>query len=91
MSEAGDYNQSIREYDKAIEIAPYVAKFYGDRGVSTARIGQTEKALKYFDKAIELDPKNGNSYFNRAIARRKLGDWIGALSDITCGRKLPPF
>jgi len=51
-----DYQGSISDLTKAIELKPENAGYYNSRGVSKFRAGDKRGAISDFKQAIELDP-----------------------------------
>jgi DNA-binding response OmpR family regulator/Flp pilus assembly protein TadD len=69
----GNYPESIRFFDRAIEIDPSLAVAWHDRGVSLRELGKDELALKSIDKAVELEPDNEEFLFTRAELLKRIG------------------
>ena len=59
------YDESVRHFDKAIEIDPRFHLAWYNKGCSLMDQNAYEKALKHFDKALELSPR-----FQEAVARK---------------------
>lgn len=55
-------------YDRLIDIAPYNATGWCDRGIALAAMHQYEAALADLDRAIELDPTMDQAHVQRALA-----------------------
>ena len=51
--QSGDLEQSITDFNKAIELAPDFASAYFNRGSAYVDIGDLEQALTDYTKAIE--------------------------------------
>ena len=60
----GDFEQALREINKAIRLKPSVAKYYHRRSLILQSLGDTAHATRDHDKALELD---GNYAFVDAI------------------------
>lgn len=54
-------------YDRIIEIAPYNAYGWCDRGITQAAMHQDDEALADLDRAIELDPELDQAHVQRAL------------------------
>jgi TonB family protein len=52
------YDLSVKDYDKAIELAPKTAVAFLNRGVSFEKLGERDKALADYKKAADLEPSN---------------------------------
>ena len=74
--ELGQYQQSIEDYDKAIDLDPDDATYYINRGISYGDLGQQHRAIEDFDKAIELDPNHATPSASREMALRALDESI---------------
>jgi len=83
-----DYQAAIEHYTKAIEISPFVASHYYDRGIALYRKGDEKKAIEDFGKVIILDPRSSSAYVYRGLCRMKGGDYQGALNDYRKGLEL---
>lgn len=79
----GDYALAIDRYTRAIEVAPFVASHYFDRGLARYKTGNDEKAIEDFDKAIILDARRTSAYVYRGLCRMNRGEYPLALSDYT--------
>ncbi len=77
----GKYEQAISEFNIAINIAPYYAKPYNNRGLVYNVMGEYDRALADYNKAIELDPNYIMAYSNRGIFYRSLGKYKMAICD----------
>ncbi len=85
-----DYQATIEHYTKAIEMSPFVAPHYYDRGIALYRKGDEKKAIEDFDKVIILEPRSTSAYVYRGLCRMKGGDYQGALNDYRKGFELNP-
>jgi len=84
-----DYQQAIKDYDKAIELDPKYAAAYNNRGISYGLLGNHKQAIKDFDKAIELDPKAAH-FRGRAIPYLLLGNYQQTIKDCDKAIELDP-
>jgi tetratricopeptide (TPR) repeat protein len=87
-SKKGNYNEAIREYDKAIEVNPSYAIAYYNRSVAYTKTGQYDRAINDCDKVLQLDPKHANSYYNRGVSYWHLGSKSQAIEDLQAAAKL---
>jgi tetratricopeptide (TPR) repeat protein len=80
-----DYGGAIRDFDKAVELAPELAEVYVSRGKARGGLvkgpGDLAEVLKDYDKAIELRPDYAEAYYNRGVARQASGNFAGAIAD----------
>ncbi len=85
-----DYEEAIDHYTKAIELSPFVASHYYQRGLAWYRKGNKDKALEDFDKAIILDSRWSSAYIYRGLCEVKKGAYAKALSDYKRALQLNP-
>ncbi|MDR2428522.1 MAG: tetratricopeptide repeat protein [Candidatus Margulisbacteria bacterium] len=88
--EAGNYNGAIKEYTRAIQVAPQDKLGYFGRANAYIQIYLYQKALLDYNKAIELDPVNSLYYANRANAYYGLENYKATLVDYDRAVKLNP-
>lgn len=67
-----DYNGSIVDYSKAIEVDSNFSLAYYNRGISKYNLQNYNEAILDYDKAIELNPNYSDAYTNRGISKSKL-------------------
>lgn len=74
--DADHYDHAIREFQKAIQLAPDMAQAYDNLGLCYYRQNQNQLAIANYHKAIDLDQKSGHSdawpYLNLAVTERSL-------------------
>jgi tetratricopeptide (TPR) repeat protein len=85
-----DYEAAIEYYTWAIEMSPFVASHYYDRGIAWYKKGDEKKAIEDFDKVLILEPRSGSAYVYRGLCKVKGGDYQGALNDYRKGLELNP-
>lgn len=85
----GDYERSIEDYNRALEIHPDGPAILG-RGVSYAESGNSERAIKDFSRTIELAPNYHSGYSSRGAAYSDLGEFDRALEDFAVALELNP-
>jgi regulator of sirC expression with transglutaminase-like and TPR domain len=84
---ASQFDQSICDYNRAIELNPGFAEAYNNRGIAYVKSGQLSMAICDYDKSIELNPNFAEAYNNRANAYVKSGQFNQAVSDYTTAIK----
>ena len=87
---AGNYSQSIFEYNKAIELNPNNAESYHFRGVAYERQGNFSQAISDYTKSIELDSNNAQVYLNRSHAYSEQGDLPKVIADCIKALEIDP-
>jgi len=84
------YDISIENYNKLINLLPTSADLYSDRGLCYHMAGEYKSALIDFNKAVELEPENGYRYSSRAFVKDYYKDYKGALADYNKAIELDP-
>ncbi|MCL5036112.1 MAG: tetratricopeptide repeat protein [Chloroflexi bacterium] len=67
------YEESLRYYDKAIEINSKLAMAWNNKGASLGKMGKFGKAIECFDKAISINPEYAVAWHNKGYAMEKIG------------------
>ncbi|OPX63604.1 MULTISPECIES: response regulator [unclassified Methanoregula] len=83
----GNHPEAIRYFDQALEIDPYLAAAWHDRGVCLRELGRDEDALKSIDKACEIEPENEEFLFTRAELLKRIGILRGQKNAIAAAVK----
>ena len=55
----GEYEQAIRDLDRAVALDPNLAVAYYNRGLAYGSKGEYDRASRDLNKAVELDPSFG--------------------------------
>ncbi len=76
-----EYDQSIINFNKAIQLDATIAVAYRDRGLVYYFQGGYDTALADMGKAIEIDPKAAQSYLGRGLVFEKEGLYDKAIAD----------
>jgi len=84
------FDQSISDYSKAIQLNPNNAAAYNNRGAAWGNKGDQDKALADFNKAIQLNPNYAAAYNNRGAVWGRKGDQDKALADFNKAIQLNP-
>jgi tetratricopeptide (TPR) repeat protein len=87
--EVGDYQQAIKDFDRAIELDPKLAGAYWGRGKTYHEVGDYQQAIKDYDRAIALNPKLRGAYWSRGKTYQELGNQQQAKEDFKTAGKLP--
>ena len=88
--ELEDYEGSIEDFNKAIEIDPNIAFFYYARGSAKNKLYDYEGSIEDFNKAIEINSDLRDAYNYRGYAKNQLEDHYGAIEDYTKAIELDP-
>jgi tetratricopeptide (TPR) repeat protein len=81
--EAGNYQQALANYDKAIKLNPQYAEAYNNRGnLRYVHLKNPTGALADYDRSIALRPNSTLTYVNRGGLRAdEFNDIKGAIAD----------
>lgn len=77
-----DWDGSIAEFGRAIELDPKNAFAYIHRGWAKQRKDDLAGALADYNRALELDPKNAVAYYSRGVLRYDGHAFTEALVDL---------
>jgi stress-induced-phosphoprotein 1 len=87
---AGNFEQAIDFFTKAISIDPNDHVFYSNRSACYASLKDYEKALEDAEKCINLKPDWVRGYTRKALAEFYLDDFDSAIKTYEEGLKLDP-
>ena len=80
---AGNWEQALEYYNKAVVAAPPSALLYANRAIALEKLGHYRAAEKDCNLALESNPDSAKALKVRGKLRYKhLEDWHGALSDL---------
>jgi tetratricopeptide (TPR) repeat protein len=74
-------HKALDDCDTAVNLQPYNALVWSDRGWILVCMGQNQKAIADLDRAIKLDPPGAVSYARRGFAYGALGNYAQARAD----------
>ena len=87
--EKGEYQGSLADLDRAIQLNPNFANAYKSRGTLKERLQDTQGALADYNRAIQLDPSYAIAYAWRDIIKyTRLNDRAGAIADMQQAARL---
>ncbi|MEM9059921.1 MAG: tetratricopeptide repeat protein [Pseudomonadota bacterium] len=81
---------ALRDYGRAIELAPDHPAAWMNRGNAHAVLGDLLAALADHNKALELAPENASVWHNRGVTHEELGEHENALADYRKAIELDP-
>ncbi|HZX47681.1 MAG TPA: serine/threonine-protein kinase [Nitrospirota bacterium] len=90
LSRLGFYEQSLRCFEKAIEIDRSNAWIWSDYGVCYARIKKFRDAIKSFNEALTIDPNDAAAMANKALSLQELGFTVEAMTYAEAACKADP-
>ena len=79
LSRLGYYNDSISNYEKAIEIKPNSGTYWFNLGKALYRVGKLNRALESFENSTFFSPENTSAWNNRGVTLRHLNRFEEAL------------
>lgn len=68
----GDYRGAIEKYTRAIDAAPTIVAYYGNRAAASFMIGQHRDVITDCNRAIVFDPTFFKGYVRKAKAQLAL-------------------
>ena len=75
----GNYEEAIKNFDRAIDLNPNDASAYGNRGTAYGQKGDYEEAIADYTQAIGLNPNDATAHYNRGITYGQKGDYEEAI------------
>lgn len=73
LSEAGNHDQAIAAFQKALEMAPDEPVIFAAIAKAQYDMGQNDEALASYEKAIGFDAYNPDLFMNRGVVLNALG------------------
>jgi tetratricopeptide (TPR) repeat protein len=70
LSELGEFDQAVEEFEKLLEIEPNSAQVYTNIGCTFLDAGKPQQAIEQFKLAIKYKPDLAQAYYNLANALR---------------------
>lgn len=86
----GNFQKSIKAFEKAIEIAPNYSDPVHNLGVTYLEMGNLEKAEQQFKKALEMNPNLYQSYLQLAVIKYRKENYKQALDYLDTSLKIKP-
>lgn len=73
------FNESVKNYKKVLEVKPGEADLYNDLGLSLHYLGNSAEAIKYLDEGIKTNPYHQRIWLTKGfILAYGMGDLEGA-------------
>lgn len=70
--DSGQFEKSLQDFEKALELAPRFESFRSDRCVALALLGKAEEGLPDCDRAIDKGPPTAANFLNRGAVYLRL-------------------
>jgi len=83
-----DYAGAIEEFNRALQLTPYFAEAYFQRGLAYYDSGAILQAVADYTEVLKLNPQSLEAYYSRALARVALKNLPSALEDVECAIRL---
>lgn len=90
MSALGQWDAAEQSVNRALEIEPYLADAYHERGQIRLARRENEGAINDFTMAIHIEPEYEAAYLSRALAYEARRRYTEAEADLTRALKLNP-
>ncbi|MFI5330508.1 MAG: tetratricopeptide repeat protein [Desulfobaccales bacterium] len=87
-SQAGRYDQALKDFNDALKLKPNDALLITYRGVVYYAKGQNDLAMKDFNRAIEIDPKGGKAYYQRGMIYANQEKYAQAVPELKKAKSL---
>lgn len=87
---AGDAEQAIRGYTRAVRKDPGLANGYFNRAIDYAGAGQYTRAVQDCEAVVRLDPEDAQAHNNLGVALAALGENRPALESLSHAVRLDP-
>ncbi|CAH0521056.1 unnamed protein product [Peronospora belbahrii] len=81
----GDYRRAIDKYTQAIDAAPTVVAYYGNRSAASFMLGKHKDVVTDCNRAIVFDPLYMKGYVRKAKAQLAMGDNEAAMKTYQMG------
>ena len=88
LAEKGRFDESIAEWNRALQISPDDAKAHNNLGRALAGKGDFAQAIGHWQKALDTDPRYWEAHNNLAVAlagQGRLNEAIGHLRQVVAG------
>ena len=70
----GETQRGLPHLERAVQLAPQLARAHQKLGAALGRLGRDEEALPLFQRAVELAPENAEYQWRLGEQHRRLGD-----------------
>ena len=88
--QCGDFQDAIREFDRAIGLDPTDSYAFIARGNAYAELKQYEEAFADYERALARDPRSVPAHYNRGRTLQDVGDTVRAIADFDAALRLRP-
>lgn len=74
LCEEGRQEESIAEYDRAVELFPLFYEAIDNRAFTRMELGRYGEALQDFERSLQVHPEGAAAFFSRGECLMKLGE-----------------
>ena len=86
----GEYDQAIRDFDRAIALQPGLVVAWRNRGLAHKAKGDFDRALADYEQAIVFAPSDARLFNERGVAYAGMSDFTNAIADFNRAIALKP-
>jgi tetratricopeptide (TPR) repeat protein len=79
LARAGDWQESIDCFERALKINPRDVQSWFGKGISLVQLERRKEALECFDRAIEINPLKWDVWTSKGLVLNQLGRMMEAL------------
>jgi tetratricopeptide (TPR) repeat protein len=90
LADSDQYDEAIKIYNLALNIAPHSAGVCLNLGISLSRIGKQEEAIAAYKRSIENEKNNSEAFFHMGNAYFELGNNEMAVQAYTAALEINP-
>ena len=90
LAKRGEYEASLAEWRKAIELNPADGRAYVGMGVALVSTGGVNEGLALYKKAMEVDPESPDAYSQMGILLARQGNFEEAIPYLSKAVELNP-
>jgi Tfp pilus assembly protein PilF len=83
-------DEAVREFDRALFIAPRYVRAHNNLGVILLELGRTDAAAAEFRAALAVDPRNVDAMVNLALAEKSAGETVDARGSLVRALTVDP-
>ncbi len=86
----GNYTMALQCYDEAIQLYPYDATFYFNKGIALHKKAKFVEAIEQFKKSLELEPSFASAWYNMGNSQKDANQLDDALRSYNESLRLRP-
>jgi tetratricopeptide (TPR) repeat protein len=90
LLQVGEYDQAIRDFDRAIAVQPGLVVAWRNRGLAHRGKGDFDRALADYEQALVFAPSDARLYHERGLTYSGMSDFPHAIADFNRAIALKP-